>query len=83
MDIAEDGPEAAEQLRGEFHETLKALSQSPGIGHSHEELLPRQYAFGTSTRTLSCMRGKQSRFKSSPSDPRFHCRALLGRSDVA
>ena len=35
----------AQRLRFEFYEGLKALGQSPGIGHYHEELLSRKYRF--------------------------------------
>lgn len=45
LDIAEDSPETAERLRGEFYEGLKRLGRAPGIGHYHEELLDRRYRF--------------------------------------
>ena len=45
LDIAEDSPDTAERLRSEFHEGLRALGRSPGIGHFHDELLSRKYRF--------------------------------------
>ena len=39
LDIAEDNPDTAERLRSEVYEVFQQLSQSPGIGHYHEELL--------------------------------------------
>ena len=45
LDIAEDSPDTAERLRSEFHEGLRALGRSPGIGHYHDELLNRKYRF--------------------------------------
>jgi plasmid stabilization system protein ParE len=45
VDIAEDSPDTAEQLRNEIYEALQRLGRSPGIGHYHEELLDRRYRF--------------------------------------
>ena len=45
LDIAEDSPDTAERLRKEFYEAFDGLGRSPGIGHYHEELLPRRYRF--------------------------------------
>jgi plasmid stabilization system protein ParE len=45
LDIAEDSPDTAERLRREFHEGLKLVGRSPGIGHYHDELLNRRYRF--------------------------------------
>jgi plasmid stabilization system protein ParE len=45
LDIAEDSPDAAQRLGDEFHESLRTLARSPGIGHYHEELLSRKYRF--------------------------------------
>ena len=43
--IAEDSPSASERLRSEIYAAFQRLSQSPGIGHYHEELLDRRYRF--------------------------------------
>lgn len=45
LDIAEDSPDTAERLRGEFLEGLKRLGRAPGMGHYREELLDRRYRF--------------------------------------
>ena len=41
----EDSPDAAERVRSEFHETFQRLSQSPAMGHYHDELLDPRYRF--------------------------------------
>jgi plasmid stabilization system protein ParE len=45
LEIADDSPETAERLRREFYDAFQSLAESPGIGHYHEELLPREYRF--------------------------------------
>ncbi len=45
LDIAEDSPDAAQRLRGEFEEAIQALGRSPGIGHYNNQLLSRNCRF--------------------------------------
>lgn len=45
LTIADDNPVAAERIRVEIYEGFRRLSESPGIGHYHEEFLDRRYRF--------------------------------------
>ncbi len=38
LDIAEDSPDTAARLWGEFYQAFEQLGRCPGIGHYHEEL---------------------------------------------
>lgn len=54
LDIAEDNPDTAERLRSEIYDGFMRLSESPGIGHYHEELLDRHYRFWNFYRYVVC-----------------------------
>lgn len=45
LDIAEDSPDTAGRLHAEIYRAFHRLSQTPGIGHYHEELLDRRHRF--------------------------------------
>lgn len=45
LDLAEDSPDAAHNLRERFYDGFSTLGRSPGIGHYHDELLSRKYRF--------------------------------------
>ena len=59
LDTAEDSPAAAERLRIEIYQGFERLSQSPGIGHYHEELLDRRYRFWNFYSYVVCYEWKQ------------------------
>ena len=43
--IADDDPQAAERLRFRIYQDFQRLSEQPGIGHYHDELLDRRFRF--------------------------------------